>query len=49
MLTLCREADTIVTYEVLKGSTNHYPELDNDMKSLSEFSTRRKPLILLEC
>lgn len=38
------EADTIATYEVLKGQLDRYPELDNDMKSLAEFSTRRKPV-----
>jgi DNA polymerase-3 subunit epsilon len=43
------EADTIATYEILKGQAGHYPELDNDMKSLAGFSTRRKQLILLEC
>ncbi|MGB5981292.1 MAG: 3'-5' exonuclease [Nonlabens sp.] len=38
------EADTIATYEVLKGQLDRYSELENDMKSLSEFSTRRKPV-----
>jgi DNA polymerase-3 subunit epsilon len=38
------EADTIATYEVLKGQLDRYPELDNNMKSLAEFSTRRKPV-----
>ncbi|PQJ33111.1 DNA polymerase III subunit epsilon [Nonlabens arenilitoris] len=38
------EADTIATYEVLKGQLDRYPDLDNDMNSLAEFSTRRKPV-----
>ncbi|AGC77479.1 3'-5' exonuclease [Nonlabens dokdonensis] len=38
------EADTIATYEVLKGQLDRYPELENNMKSLAEFSTRRKPV-----
>ena len=35
-------ADTTATYEVLKAQLDRYPELENDMKSLSEFSTRKK-------
>jgi DNA polymerase-3 subunit epsilon len=31
------EADTMATYEILKAQLDRYPELDNDMKSLSEF------------
>ncbi|MGB3590768.1 MAG: 3'-5' exonuclease [Nonlabens sp.] len=38
------QADTIATYEVLKGQLERYNELENDMKSLAEFSTRRKPV-----
>lgn len=38
------QADTIATYEVLKGQLDRYPELDNNIKSLAEFSTRRKPV-----
>lgn len=38
------EADTIATYEVLKRQLDRYPELENNMKSLAEFSTRRKPV-----
>lgn len=38
------EADTIATYEILKGQLDRYPELENNMKSLAEFSTRRKPV-----
>jgi DNA polymerase-3 subunit epsilon len=41
------EADTIATYEILKAQLDRYPELENDMKSLSEF-TERKLLILQE-
>jgi DNA polymerase-3 subunit epsilon len=36
------EADTIATYEILKAQLDRYPELENDMKSLSEFTTRKK-------
>ena len=36
------EADTMATYEILKAQLDRYPELDNDMKSLSEFTTRKK-------
>jgi DNA polymerase-3 subunit epsilon len=42
------EADTMATYEILKAQLDRYPELDNDMKSLSEFTTKRKLLILQE-
>lgn len=36
------EADTIATYEVLKAQLERYPDLENDVKALSEFSTRKK-------
>ena len=36
------EADTIATYEVLKSQLDRYESLDNDMKSLAEFSARKK-------
>lgn len=36
------EADTMATYEILKAQLERYPDLDNDMKLLSEFSTRKK-------
>ncbi|PCE63547.1 3'-5' exonuclease [Sediminicola luteus] len=36
------EADTIATYEVLKSQLDRYPELENDIKKLSEFTMRRK-------
>lgn len=35
-------ADTMATYEILKAQLERYPELENDMKSLSEFTTRKK-------
>lgn len=36
------EADTLATYEILKAQLERYPELENDMRSLSEFTTRKK-------
>ncbi|HEX8562958.1 MAG TPA: 3'-5' exonuclease [Flavobacterium sp.] len=36
------EADTMATYEILKAQLDRYPELQNDMKILSEFTTRKK-------
>lgn len=36
------EADTMATYEILKAQLERYPELENDMKTLSEFTTRKK-------
>ena len=38
------EADTLATYEILKAQLDRYEDLDNDMKSLSEFTTRKKSL-----
>jgi DNA polymerase-3 subunit epsilon len=35
-------ADTEATYEVLKAQLDRYPELENSMKSLSEFSQRKQ-------
>lgn len=35
-------ADTEATYEVLKAQLDRYEELENDVSSLSTFSTRRK-------
>jgi DNA polymerase-3 subunit epsilon len=32
----------MATYEILKAQLDRYPELENDMKSLSEFTTRKK-------
>lgn len=36
------EADTMATYEVLKAQLSRYEDLENDMKVLSEFTTRKK-------
>jgi DNA polymerase-3 subunit epsilon len=36
------EADTMATYEILKSQLDRYENLENDMKSLSEFTTRKK-------
>lgn len=41
------EADTIATYEVLLSQLDRYPELENNIKKLAEFSTHKKPLTLL--
>jgi DNA polymerase-3 subunit epsilon len=35
-------ADTNATYEILKSQLDRYPDLENDMKSLSEYTTRKK-------
>ena len=35
-------ADTEATYEVLKAQLERYPELENDIKSLSTFTTRKQ-------
>ena len=35
-------ADTHATYEILKAQLDHYDDLENDMRSLSEFTTRKK-------
>ncbi|MDR2224044.1 MAG: 3'-5' exonuclease [Flavobacteriaceae bacterium] len=35
-------ADTNATYEILKAQLDRYDDLDNDMKLLSEFTTRKK-------
>ncbi|MDM1397512.1 3'-5' exonuclease [Myroides odoratimimus] len=35
-------ADTNATYEILKAQLDRYEDLENDMKSLSEFTTRKK-------
>lgn len=34
------EADTLATYEVLKAQLDHYPELENDIDALADFSSR---------
>ncbi|QYS88596.1 3'-5' exonuclease [Flavobacterium davisii] len=36
------EADTNATYEILKAQLDRYPDLENDMKILSEYTTRKK-------
>lgn len=36
------EADTMATYEIMKAQLDRYPDLENDMKLLSEFTTRKK-------
>ncbi|UII76565.1 3'-5' exonuclease [Flagellimonas sp. HMM57] len=38
------EADTLATYEVLLAQLDRYPELENNMKKLSEFTTRKQSL-----
>ncbi len=35
-------ADTMATYEILKAQLDRYSELKNDVKMLSEFTTRKK-------
>lgn len=36
------EADTLATYEILKAQIDRYDELSNDMRKLSEFTTRKQ-------
>ena len=36
------EADTLATYEVLKSQLDKYPDLENNMKYLADFSSRKK-------
>ncbi len=38
------EADTLATYEVLLGQLERYPDLKNNVKKLSEFTTRKQSL-----
>ncbi|SNZ02080.1 3'-5' exonuclease [Flagellimonas pacifica] len=38
------EADTLATYEVLLAQLDRYPELENNVKKLSEFTTRKQSL-----
>ena len=35
-------ADTNATYEILKAQLDHYPELENNIKALSEFTYRKQ-------
>ena len=37
-------ADTLATYEVLLSQLDRYPELENDVKKLSEFSNRKNSM-----
>jgi DNA polymerase-3 subunit epsilon len=36
------EADTMATYEILKAQLDRYDDLENDMKALATFTTRKK-------
>ena len=36
------EADTVATYEILKAQLERYPDLENDIKLLSEYTNRKK-------
>jgi len=36
------EADTMATYEILKAQLDRYGDLDNDMKTLADYTTRKK-------
>jgi len=36
------EADTMATYEILKAQLDRYDDLENDMKALADFTTRKK-------
>ena len=36
------EAVTLATYEILKAQLERYPDLPNDIKALSEYTTRKK-------
>lgn len=38
------EADTLATYEVLKSQLDRYPELENNVKKLAEFSNRKNSM-----
>ncbi|MFD2585328.1 exonuclease domain-containing protein [Croceitalea marina] len=38
------EADTMATYEVLLSQLDRYPDLENNVKKLSEFTTRKQSL-----
>ena len=38
------QADTLATYEVLLAQLDRYPELENNVKKLSEFTTRKQSL-----
>jgi DNA polymerase-3 subunit epsilon len=36
------EADTMATYEILKAQLDRYEDLENNMKTLAEYTTRKK-------
>jgi DNA polymerase-3 subunit epsilon len=36
------EADTLATYEILKAQLDRYEDLENDIKTLSEYTTRKR-------
>lgn len=36
------EADTMATYEILKAQLDRYGDLDNDIKTLADYTTRKK-------
>ena len=36
------EADTMATYEILKAQLDRYVDLENDMKTLADYTTRKK-------
>ena len=36
------EADTMATYEILKAQLDRYDDLENDMKTLAEYTTRKR-------
>lgn len=36
------EADTMATYEILKAQLDRYEDLENDMKTLAEYTTRKR-------
>ena len=38
------EADTMATYEILKAQLDTYSDLENNIKTLSEFTTRKKAI-----
>lgn len=39
---IAAEADTMATYEVLKSQLERYDELENDVKFLADFTTRKQ-------
>lgn len=43
------EADTLATYEVLQAQLDRYPALENDMESLSKFTTQNNNVDFAGC